>query len=327
MKQKKNVFQAKKNFYLFAIILVLLATAGLQAQTYNKPGNTSVSFLKMSPTPRGEAMGSAIIGIVDDASSVFSNPAGLMNISNMDIQFGRTSLPADIALNYSSIAKRFGTHHVFALSVLGLRTDEMKVRTPLQPEGTGQTFHSGQYAFGLSYARNYTDKFKVGFTGRILDLNIVSGMYKQTSWSADIGLQYHSALPGILEGTIIAVAIRNFGPQITYAKEGYGLPLNYVIGAAKPVEGIFFENDKMHLAANWNKALDEKEKAQVGMEYIFDNMLEFRCGYKFASGQQGFSTGMGVRQEVMQRELVFRYAYSPFGVIGNIHRFSIGVNL
>jgi len=327
MKHKQNIFQVKKAIYLFALLFGLFAFQNLQAQTYNKPGNTAASFLKMSPTPRGESMGSAVIGITDDASAVFSNPAGLMNIQNMNIQFGRTNLPANIGLTYSSVAKKVGNHHAFALSVLGLTTDEMKVRTPLQPEGTGQTFHSGQYAFGLTYARDYTDKFKVGFTARILDLNIVSGMYSQTSWSADIGLQYHSALPGLLEGTIIAVAIRNFGPQITYAKEGYGLPLNYVIGAAKPIEGLFFENDKMHLAANWNKALDEKEKAQVGMEYIFNDLLELRFGYKFASGEQGFSTGLGVKQQIMQRELVFRYAFSPFGVIGNVHRFSLGVNL
>lgn len=327
MKNKLDIFKSKIIIFLFILLAGNFFTQNLQAQTYNKPGNTAVSFLKMSPSPRGEAMGSAVIGIVDDASAVFSNPAGLMNIENMNIQFGRTGMPADIALNYSSFAKRFGSHHVFAISVLGLTTDEMKVRTPLQPEGTGETFHSGQYAFGLSYARNYTDKFKVGFTARLLDLNIVSGMYRKTSWSADIGLQYHSALPGLLKGTIIAVSISNFGPQITYAKEGYGLPLNYVLGAARPIENIFTNNDKMHLAVNWNKALDEKEKAQVGLEYIYANTLEFRCGYKFASGQQGFSTGIGTKQKLMDKDFTFRYAFSPFGVIGNIHRFSMGINL
>jgi len=327
MKYKQKYFHLKRTIFLFVVIFGFFVLEDLQAQTYNKPGNTSVSFLKMSPTPRGAAMGSAVIGIVDEASAVFSNPAGLMNIQDTDLQFGRTEMPAGISLNYSSVAKKFGDHHVFALSVLGLTTDEMKVRTPLQPEGTGETFHSGQYAFGLSYARDYTDQFKVGFSAKILNLNIVSGMYSKTSWSADIGLQYDSNLPGIMEGTIIAATVQNFGPQITYAKEGYGLPLNYVLGAVKPIKNIFTNSDKIHLAANWSKPLDEKEKAQIGLEYIYANIFELRGGYKFATGQQGFSTGFGVRKKLLQKNLTFRYAFSPFGVIGSVHRFSLGINL
>ncbi len=308
---------------IFIVFLLFVGFRSLSAQTYDKPGNTACPFLKMSPTPRGEAMGAASIAIVDDAGAVFSNPAGLMNISGGDMDVGRTSMPAGISLSYLSVARKFG-HHAIGLSVLGFGTDDMKVRTVLQPEGTGETFYVGHYAYGLTYARNYTDKFKVGFTAKLLNLNMVSGVFNEVSWSGDIGLQYHSDLPGMLTGTIIAVSIRNFGPQITYVSEGYGLPLIYTIGAAKPIENIITDNDKLFIAINWNKSVDEQEKAQIGLEYNLKNMIALRSGYKFSSGEQGLTFGAGLSTNLMSRTLRFNYSYTPFGLIGDIQKFSLG---
>ncbi|MBN2279108.1 MAG: PorV/PorQ family protein [Candidatus Marinimicrobia bacterium] len=319
----------RRNFSVVGLLMVALIAmlpGVLQAQTYDKPGNTTEAFLKMMPTPRGEAMGSAIIGLADNAAAVFSNPAGLMNINSADMEFGHTSMPAGVGLSYFSFAKKLG-HHAIAISLLALTTDEMKVRTPLQPEGTGEYFSVGKYAYGLTYARNYTDKFKVGFTARLLNLHMVSDMYSELSWSGDIGLQYNSALPGILEGTIIAVTIRNFGPQVTYAKEGYGLPLNYTIGATRPVYGLFTENDRLALAINWNKCVDEQEKAQIGVEYSYNSLIDLRCGYKFSSGEQGATFGMGLSNTMMGKQMRFGYSFTPFGIIGSIHKFSLGFGL
>ena len=269
-------------------------------------------------------MGAAIIGLADNAAAVFSNPAGLMNINNSDMEFGRTNMPAGLGVSYFSFAKKIRGHHAIAISFLGFTTDEMKVRTPLQPDGTGEYFSVGQYAYGLSYARNYTDKFKVGFTAKLLNLNLMSDVFSEMSWSGDIGLQYHSDLPGLLKNTIIAVSIRNFGPQITYIKEGYGLPLNYTIGATRPIEQIFTDNDRLAIAINWNKCVDEQEKAQVGVEYVYDNIFAIRTGYKFSSGEQGMTFGGGMITTIAAKQARFDYSFTPFGIIGSIHKFSMG---
>lgn len=313
-----------KKIRSLAVLILLIIPTIIFAQTYDKPGNTSAPFLKIVPTPRGEAMGAAVIGLTDNAAAVFSNPAGLMNITGNDMEFGHTNMPAGIGLSYFSFARKIFGHHAVAISFLGLTTDDMKVRTPLQPEGTGEYFSVGNFAYGITYARDYTDKFRVGFTARLLSLN-VSDMYNELSWSGDIGLQYDSDLPGLLEGTIIAVTIRNFGPQITYAKEGYGLPLNYTIGATRPVYNIFSDNDRLALAVNWNKCVDEQEKAQFGMEYSFNDIIALRCGYKFESGEQGATFGLGLNHNILTRKMRFGYSFTPFGMIGSIHKFSLGL--
>ncbi len=323
MKQLKKCLQVSKFSTVFVLILLLMGPITLKAQTYDKPGNIACPFLKMSPTPRGEALGAAAIAITNDAGAVFSNPAGLMNIANFDAEIGRTNMPAGLHLSYFSFAKKFG-HHAVAISMLGFATDDMKVRTVLQPQGTGETFYVGHYAYGLTYSRNYTDKFKVGFTGKILNLNMVSGVFDEVSWSGDIGLQYHSDLPGFLTGTIIAVSIRNFGPQITYIKEGYGLPLIYTIGVAKPITSLFADRDKLYLAVNWNKSVDEKEKAQIGVEYNFNNILALRAGYKINSGEQDLTLGAGFNTNIGTRQMRFSYSYTPFGMIGDIQKFALG---
>ncbi len=49
----------------------------------------------------------------------------------------------------------------------------MKVRTPLQPDGTGETFYAGNYKFGLSYARFLTDRVTFGGTLNFVHMSLL----------------------------------------------------------------------------------------------------------------------------------------------------------
>ncbi len=49
--------------------------------------------------------------------------------------------------------------------------DEL-VRTVDQPEGTGEFFSAGDIAVGLSYARNLTDRFSIGFSAKYIQETI-----------------------------------------------------------------------------------------------------------------------------------------------------------
>jgi hypothetical protein len=320
-----NLIKSKMKLLILICLLILSIYSVDNAQTFNKPGVTSAQFLKIGVSARAEAMGQSVASFIDDASATYYNPSGLMNIKNNNLFTGYTFMPANVGLSFLSLSKRVGDNDAFAVSVIALRSDEMKIRTVLSPEGTGQTFHVAEYAFGVHYAHNFTADLKIGFTFRYLHMNQVSNQFSKGSWSSDMGIQYDTGLEGILEGLKIGMVVDNFGPEVKFVNESYGLPLKYVIGFSKPVE---LNNDNnVLLAFNWVKSIDEKQKAHVGFEYSFFDLLKLRGGYKFESDSETWSGGFGVAQNIYQFDIKIDYSYSDYALLGGLHRITAGINL
>jgi len=51
------------------------------------------------------------------------------------------------------------------------------------------------------------------------------------------------------------------------------------------------------------------------------NMLALRVGYVTSQDEYGLTAGFGVHQFGVS----FDYAYTPFGVFGNVHRFTLHI--
>ena len=52
----------------------------------NNVATTSAAFLEIGPGARSLGMGSAFVSIADDASSLYWNPAGIVNVSRTEVQ-------------------------------------------------------------------------------------------------------------------------------------------------------------------------------------------------------------------------------------------------
>lgn len=319
-----NLYSTKLILIAFIIYLTSILAVN-NAQTFNKPGVTSAQFLKLGISARAEGMGQSVASFIDDASATYYNPSGLMNIKDNNLFISYTFMPANVGLSFLSYSKRISENDAFALSIISLRSDDMKIRTVLSPEGTGQTFHLADYAFGLHYAHNFTVDLKIGFTFRYLYMNQVSSIFSKSSWSADMGIQYDTGLEGLLQGLKIGMVVDNFGPEIRFINESYGLPLKYVIGFSKPIE-INSEN-RVLLALNWVKSIDEKQKAHIGFEYSLLDYLNFRGGYKFESNSESWSGGFGLSKNINQIEFKVDYSYSDYSVLGGLHRITILINI
>jgi hypothetical protein len=306
------------NAIKFTAIFLFAFAVSVSGQTFNKPGVTSLQFIKLGVSARAEGMGQSVTAFIDDASAAYYNPSGLMNVKGNDFVVSHTFMPANVGLSFMSYTRRLTDYDAVAVSVIALRTDDMKIRTVLQPEGTGQSFHVADYAFGIHYAHDFTYDLKIGFTFRYVYLTLVSGVYSKGSWTADIGIQYITSLKGILTGLRIGMVVANFGPEIKYINESYGLPLRYTVGISKPVK--INENHKLLIGLDWVKSIDEKQKAQLGIEYNFGGFLFVRGGYKFASDAQSWSGGLGVTKAFVATKISVDYAYGAFGDLGNIHR-------
>ncbi len=309
-----------KTITQFAVIIIITTFTILNAQGFNKPGGTSATYLKIGIDARAEGMGEAVSAFINDASATFYNPAGLMEIDNYSLAFGHTMLPADVGLSYVALAKRWDDNNSIGISAIALRTDDMIMRTILQPLGTGQKFTFAEYAFGLHYAHNFTPDLSVGFSFRMLNSIPASGLYSEISWAADMGLQYHTGLEGMLKNLNISVVVSNFGPAITYAKESYGIPLKYTVGISKL--HTFNKNNSIMFGANWIKAIDQAQRGQIGFEYNYSNFLFLRGGYKIKSDSETYSFGLGIAQNISIAKVQIDYSYSDFSELTMIHRIS-----
>lgn len=318
-----NSIILRKFSVLLASIIFILGNTTTIAQTFNKPGVTAAQFLKIGVSARAEAMGQAVSAFVNDGSASYYNPSGLMNITGTEVNASYTFMPANVGVSFLNVAKRLGDDDAVAFSVISMQSDDMKVRTILRPEGTGQSFHVADYAFGIHYAHNFTLDLKIGFTFRYLHLNQVSGMFSQSSWSSDMGIQYDTGLEGALEGLRIGMVVANFGPEIKFINESYGLPLKYVIGFSKPFN--FSEEHSLIAAFNWVKVIDEKQKGQLGLEYNFGGFLSLRGGYKLASDSESWAGGIGIVQNISSVDIEFNYSYSDYAALGALHRITTGI--
>ena len=70
---------------------------------------------------------------------------------------------------------------------------------------------------------------------------------------------------------------------------------------------------------------DNTEVIHMGAEYGYNQFFFLRGGYNFNTDEEGLAAGMGVRIDTSQTsDLVFDYAWTDFGFLGEVHRITLG---
>ena len=336
---------------IFGIILVLLiAAVPLLGQNVSKVGTTAASFLNIDAGARGVGMGGAFVSVADDISSMYWNPAGLARMKQGEATFSNTRWIADIAYNYAGVAVPMGQFGTVGVNAAFLTMDEMLRTTVSDPDGEGgETFSAGSYAFGLTYARNLTDRFSIGFNFKYVSERIwhtsASGM------AVDIGTLFDTQFHGMK----IGMSISNYGTKmqmdgrdlvlqtdIDAATAGnnpsinavlqtdkYDMPLLFRVGVSVDVlKGLYDSN--LIVAVDALHPNDDVEYVNAGLEYTYHRMVSLRAGYKslFArDSEEGLSFGGGVTTKVFGRAAVrLDYAWGDFGILQDIQKFSLGLS-
>lgn len=298
-------------FFLFSIILL---------GQYERPGSADAQFLKIGISPRGSSLGEALISTVQGAEATYYNSAALPLQKRTDIVLNYTQWFAGIKHDFAAVAMNFDDYGSLGISLTALYTDEMKVTTPLQPEGTGETFYSANYRIGLSYARNLTDRVTIGTTISYISMSLYKD-FSAHAVSVDIATLYVSDFHGFRFGMQIA----NFGSNIQYVNESYPLPTNFTFGMG--INALEFEDQTVLLSFSAMKPNEGSPQANVGVEWNFLNMFFLRGGYRINHTVANYSFGAGVQTDVFGYSLRFDYSYSNFTLLNAVHRLGIGITL
>lgn len=338
MLSKKLVFQTA--------MLIFIFQAFSFGQSISKTGTTAAKFLSVGVGPRANAMGGAYSAVVNDASAMYWNPAGIGNVKSYQGIFTYTKLFADINLNYFGVVMPVEGLGNFGVSVTALNYGDMEITTELDPEGIGTTFSAGSYAFGVTYAKYITSDFVIGATVKYIRENIYNS--SADGFAVDIGTLFNTPFWGIK----FASSITNFGTKMqmsgddllvrydqdpttagnnetvdaNLATDKFELPLRLQIGISKNFqfsEGYNFLIDVDAVYPN-----DNKQWVNVGGELsLFDNLIALRAGYKtifLEDSQEGLSLGFGINYKVNSTlGIQIDYAYQKFDYLDNNHSFGV----
>lgn len=329
-----------KNTFFKSIAGMLLLLAVPQVTSGQKVGTTAMQFLKVPPTARAVGMGAAYSALAGGASAQFWNPAGLTQVGGHEISVDRVEWLLDTSHNAIAYAGAFGKLGYFGVhlyttnvgTIQETRVDNLGFEPTadggrqFNPGLTGNTFSPGSYLIGISYARQFTDRFSAGLTGKYA----YEDLYLESTGVPlfDFGMTYNTGYKSLR----LAASVLNFGPPVKYSDESYPAPQLFRIGVAVDIlgaDGFYGQqtpNSRLTVAYDLIQPNDYDQQSSAGLEYAFLDRFALRGGYQFNFDTESFSLGAGIRQPLGSLVLSIDYAYSDTGEFFQaIHRFSLSV--
>ena len=333
---------------LLTVVIIWSITASLYAQrvdsgieppAFERVGQSGWQFLHLPTVARNAALADVRSSLThNDASAVFTNPAKLVDISNVDASFTKINYVADISYITVALAKNFGNWGVFGIHMANLDAGDMfrteNTYDPLNEityrSGDLETFTAGDMLIGLSYARSVTDRLSIG--GNVSYIQEKLDQSKVENFNVDFGLFFRTGFRSLN----LSMVARNFGPDAEFIgfTELYGvpqsvrMPLDFRLGASYDL--IKNNNGSPHKLSSYLEGVhpnDGPERIHAALEYTFLDIFSLRGGYKFNYDEQGLTVGGGLNFNMKGMNGRVDYAFLDYGRLTSVHLFTIGFAL
>lgn len=323
------------------IIVAAVLPLSLSAQSLTKTGTSAAQFLKIPVGARAAAMGNSYGSIVEDASALYWNPAGIARLDRMQGTLSHLSWIAGLTHDFAGIVVPVGDRSALGISGTTFRSDKIEQTTIEMPEGTGTSFDAFDIALGISFARAMTDNVDIGVSAKYVNQRI----WSETAQT--FALDFGALLTTGFKDLKLGLSFQNFGPgmsmsgrelirqldpepnsvsnpfvQTTIETQEWDLPTSYRVSVSMSLIGKdgFVEayNSRFLLALDAVHPTDNQEHYSVGGEYEFEGIVAVRGGYVFQTDEEGLTLGAGVKVPVGASMFSVDYAYAAFGVLGSV---------
>jgi len=339
---------------LLFIAAIPLKAQRLSSESISKTGTTIAQFLKIDVSARSVAMGGSFVAVANDVGAIYINPAGLARVNGYQAMFTHTEWIAGTKYDFGAVSLNLNELGALGLMVSSFNSGDMQVTTIAEPDGTGEIFDAQDLLVGLSYSRNLTDNFSIGFSAKY----VYQRIWRSTASAVaiDVGTLFDTPFWGIVLGG----SIKNFGPKMQldgrdikfaddpdsrnsgnvsvvnaqYEMDEYPLPLFFQVGLSKTLN--LFEKNRLTVPIDAVTPNDDYESVNTGFEYGWNEMLFLRAGYKsliydssddiFLSEDQekGMTAGFGLNLRLQgTMKIQIDYAYADLGRLDNAQRFSL----
>lgn len=295
-----NLNQARR-FALVAALLGAGTSGALVAQDdVNQDntayGTTAAEFLLLGAGARGTALGGAFAAIATDVSAIYYNPAGAALMTRPGVMLSTYNYVAETRYSWGGFAVPFGGgSSAFGIQLGTFGFDDQPVYTVDQPEGTGAVYSVNQTFGGLTYARNFSDRFSVGITGKFIFDQL--GEAEGSAFGVDFGTNFHALLAN--HPIRFSFVLANLGTNISYGGEalisetpreplpgeqpvptlpqpselrtkGFGLPTMFRVGLA--YDFIARENNRLTLLSDFNQPTSNRAGFTLGSEWALQRL-------------------------------------------------------
>jgi hypothetical protein len=340
------------------LLIFLCLVVGLEAQAQysvrsfrtdvSKVGTTAVPFLTIGVGARANAMGGAFASVANDVTALYWNPAGIATLNSNQIALIHSDWIADLRHDFIGLSLSLGVIGSVGFSLNALTMDEIIVRTPELPEGTGERAGSYDLALGFSYARSLTDRLNVGGSFKYIKSQLWH-MSAQTV-AFDCGVLFTH----IFDYFRLGASMTNMGGKMKYdgrdtfvyhdvrsseygnnekidaelTTGSYNLPISFRAG----ISATLYEKSRwpLLLAVEFFEPSDNVRSINMGGEWAFDDKVFLRAGYNSLfeeDTERGLTLGGGLKVQVPSSlvRILLDYSYEDFGIFQNTQKFSLGL--
>ena len=297
-----------RRIFLTAAILLLPALTWAQSTVLSSAG-FALPIDDVGVSARANVLGSAFVGLANDSSALFWNPAGLGLLDSGEIALHHNSWLTDIYQETVVLALpvEYGT--------IGGAVDYVNYGSfEGRDSGGGLTpsYTANNLEGALGWGMELVDKYFAGATVKFSQLTMAGqssaviacnvGMMKQIGKNIRLGISY-SNLGTAVSGSQTDSALRLGG--------SYSMRVSRV--------------NRVYLALGAQVESNGMNQIQFGAEDIVYSILALRAGYQFnqtdqeLDGMVGFRVGVGFSFQ----SFVIDYAYLPYGDLGNSNQVSV----
>lgn len=339
----------------FTVVISCVLVLALGVTNAFAVSEAALLFLLISPHARAAGMGEAFVGLADDVSAVYWNPAGLAfqegkQFTSMYVKW----LPQ---FNLADLYYLFGAYRqdIEGLGTIGGNVTYLnlgeQIRTNAQGVEEGR-FNSSEWAVTLSYSTLLSENLGVGINLRFIQSNLSPqaagtelGSGKASAFAFDVGVLKKKFL---LDRLSFGVNLSNLGPKVAYIDDSQADPLPTNLRAGFAYQLVNQEYNKFTLVADANKLLVNRNEDgtadplfqafftswsnndvifNVGAEYWYANLIALRAGYNYDdAGELKYLTiGAGIRYSIYQFDFGYVAGGADRNPLADTIRFSLTI--
>gem|GEM_PF-843640 len=275
----------KRNKKLLILGVLTLVVISMPLSARLGGAGSSAAFLSMGAGARPIAMGCAYTALADGPDALFWNPCGIAKLDATSASFGQAVLFAGMLEENIAVGVPISEDAAIGIQMLAHLSGKIEITTVDEQQGTGNFYTANNYAVGLTYAREMTEKFTAGVTFKMIDLTL----HNVAAWgiAADVGATYLLPFKNLRLGFVV----QNFGPDMAYKgealffninkdtlqeedlpanyeSESFGLPFTFGGGAAMDL--VDTDNSRLTLELDYYHLSDQPAKVALGVEYAMD---------------------------------------------------------
>ncbi len=290
------------------IILSLILFQGSLSGQVRKDDISGFSTLLVSPSARHAAMGEGVGSSGMDFFTLYSNPAGILNVPYLTVGAAHNEWIADYRSEYIGLVYH-PSDFALGVSVNYGTVDDIERRSGPTDEPEG-LFDLNDIVAGITIARNLGEKLKLGITSKIVYEKL--DVYSSTGVAFDFGMQYL-----VRPELMIGASFSNLGSSMKLDDEEYDLPRILRGGASYRIKDFLISGDVVY-------PTDDDPHFHLGGEYNLSQMFFLRSGFQSGYEEKALAFGLGFEQEGFNID----YAYVPFkSDLGDTHRISLTYSL